>query len=206
MAGSVDRAGAFVLRHRGFFAVVLVVAAALFAGLYRVADGAEKHSYNSGAVPPTTVRLTQGHSYEISVPGGRDALANRGIATAQAQCSWSQEGRPDEVLNVTAISAGVRPTHAIATFVAPVSGQVHINCPEWGAVYVDDSDDSGWDYAGLFLVLTAICLTLGVALLLSALYARSAGRSRDDDEVEAGVAARGGYDEVGGPDGGDVAP
>ena len=41
---------------------------------FRVADGAERHSYNSGATPPDTVRLTAGHKYEVSVPGGRKAL------------------------------------------------------------------------------------------------------------------------------------
>src|SRR5215471_12295728 len=173
------------MRFRGVIAVVLLVAATLFGGLYRVADGVEKHSYNSGAVPPDTVKLTQGRTYQISVPGGRKALASRGISTSVGQCS------------VTPLSSDVRPTNTIATFVSPVSGLVHLDCGPWGAVYVDNADNAGWDYAGLFLLLTAICLTLAVALGLSALYARHG------DQVKRGVGVATGDHEVGDRDGGD---
>lgn len=169
------------MRFRGVIAVVLLLAAVLFGGLYRVADSLEKHSYNSGAVPPDTVTLTQGHTYQISVPGGRKALAKRGISTSTALCSLSLPSGVTQTLNVSPLSNDVRPTNTIATFVAPLSGSVHIDCGPWGAVYVDDADNSGWDYAGLFLLLTAICLTLAVALGLSALYARH------DGKVEGGV-------------------
>ena len=204
----VRRLGVLISRHKSPIAVALVIATVLFAGLYRVANGVEKHSYNAGAVPPTTVDLTEGHTYEISLPGGRDALEKRGVSVTQAlaQCAWTQRsGSPSEqVLDVTVLSADVRPTHAIATFVAPVSGQVHIDCAGWGAVYVDDADNAGWDYAGLFLVLTTICLTLAVALGLSALYARSEAARRERDEIEAATESLAGHREVGGTDGGHV--
>lgn len=189
--------GSFVMRFRGVIAVVLLLAAVLFGGLYRVADGLEKHSYNSGAVPPDTVQLTQGRTYQISVPGGRKALAERGISTSVAQCSVTQASGVSQDLSVTLLSNDVRPTNAIATFVAPVSGSVHLDCGQWGAVYVDDADNAGWDYAGLFLLLTAICLTLAVALGLSALYARHS------DQVKGGVRVATGDNEVGRADGGD---
>lgn len=189
--------GSFVIRYRGVLAVVLLLAAVLFGGLYRVADGLEKHSYNSGAVPPDTVELTQGRTYQISVPGGRKALAKRGISTAAAQCSVTQPSGVSQHLSVTLLSSDVRPTNAIATFVAPVSGSVRLDCGQWGAVYVDDADNAGWDYAGLFLLLTAICLTLAVALGLSALYARHG------DQVEGGVGVATGDHDVGHGDGGD---
>jgi hypothetical protein len=188
------------VRRKGAVAVVLLVATVLFAGLYRFADGAEKHSYNAGAVPPSTVAVTEGHTYEISVPGGRKALTNRGVLVSGQPCTWTQGTGPAQVLKITVLSTDVRPTHALATFTAPVSGRIHIDCGQWGAVFVDDADDSGWDFAGLFLVLTAICLTLGVALGLSALY----GRTRHDDEIERAVEVGRGHDEVGGRDGGDV--
>jgi hypothetical protein len=194
--------GAFVMRRRGVLAVMLLLAAVLFGGLYRVADGMERHSYNAGAVPPQTVKLTSGHQYEISVPGGRKTLANRGVSTTAADCSLSQNGGVSTPLTVTPISADVRPTNALATFVSPVSGQVHLDCGPWGAVYVDDADDSGWDFAGLFLVLTAICLTCGLALGLSALYA--ARSARDDDEIQRGVGVLGADHEVGAGDADDV--
>jgi hypothetical protein len=189
--------GSFVLRYRGVIAVVLLVTAALFGGLYRVADGLEKHSYNSGAVPPDTVKLTQGRTYQISVPGGRKALAKRGISTSVAQCSVTLQSGVSQNLAVTPLSNDVRPTNALATFVSPVSGSVHLDCGPRGAVYVDDADNTGWDYAGLFLLLTVICLTLAVALGLSALYARH------DDQVQRRVRAGAGDHEVAGPDGGD---
>jgi hypothetical protein len=189
--------GSFVMRYRGVIAVVLLLAAVLFGGLYRVADGLEKHSYNSGAVPPDTVKLTQGRTYQISVPGGRKALANRGVSTSVAQCSVTQPSGVSQHLTVTVLSSDVRPTNALATFVSPVSGSVHLDCGPWGAVYVDNADNAGWDYAGLFVLLTAICLTLAVALGLSALYARHG------DHVEGGVGVATGDDEVGRADGGD---
>lgn len=210
MAGSPRRIGVLAWRYRGIGAVVMVIAAVFFAGLYRVADSAEKHSYNVGAVPPTTVKLTAGRTYEISLPGGRAALLARGFSPKDARCSWSP-GSSDvwQPLTVTPLSSDLRPTHAIATFVAPVGGRVHIDCAEWGAVYVDDADNSGWDYAGLFVVLTAICLFLAVALGASALYARSSRSVRatgrgDGDEVERRVDILDRHGEVSGPDAGDV--
>lgn len=193
--------GGWVLRYRGGLAVGLLLAAVLCGGLYRVADGAEKHSYNAGAVPPETVRLTAGHRYEISAPDGRKALQKRGIVTTVAQCSVTPDGGGEVPLTVTVLSNDVRPTNALANFVSPISGRVHLDCGPWGAVFVDDSDDSAWDVAGLWLVLAAIFLTSGVALGLSALYARTA---RDDDEIERRLRVGGAHLEVGPDDGDDV--
>ena len=200
-AAGLQAFGAFVMRRRGIIAVVLLFGAVLFGGLYRVADSVEKHSYNTGATPPDKVRLTAGHRYEISVPGGRKELAKRGISTSTAQCSLTQSGTLESILTVELISADVRPTNALASFTSPVSARVHIDCGPWGAVYVDDADDSGWDYSGLFLVLAAAFLTASVALGLSALYARTA---RDDDEIERRVGIVGGRHEVGPGDVDDV--
>jgi hypothetical protein len=193
--------GENVMRRRGPIAVVLLLAGVLFGGLYRVADGVEKHSYNSGAVPPQTVRLTQGHQYQISVPGGHKALAKRGISATAVQCSLTPNGGGPVQVTVTPISPDLRPTDALATFESPLSGRVHLDCGPWGAVYVDNADDSGWDYSGLFLVLTVLFLTLGVALGLSALYARS---MRDDEQIQRRVGIPGAHHEVGHGDADDV--
>lgn len=197
--------GGWVLRYRGGLAVALLLAAVLCGGLYRIADGAERHSYNKGAVPPDTVRLTSGHRYEISVPGGRKALQKRGILTTSAQCSATPQGGAEIPLTVTVLSQDVRPTNALGSFVSPISGRVHVSCSSWGAVFVDDSDDSSWDFAGLWLVLAAVFLTGGVALGLSALYARTEGRpAREDDEIERRLRVGGADYEVGRGDAGDV--
>lgn len=193
--------GGWVIRHRGVLAVALLLGAVLFGGLFRVADGAERHSYNSGATPPDTVGLTAGHKYEVSVPGGRKALQKRGIVTTSGQCSVTQDGGVEVPLTITVLSPDVRPTNALGNFVAPINGSVHVDCGSWGAVFVDDSDDSSWDFAGLWLVLAAFFLTGGVALGLSALYARTA---RDDEEIERRLRVGGAHHEVGPDDAGDV--
>lgn len=193
--------GAFVMRHRGAVAVLALLAGLGFGGLSQVADRLEKHSYNTGATPPSTVQLTRGHGYQLSVPGGRKALEKRGVSTSAAQCSFAEDNGASSTLTVDLISADVRPTNALARFTSPISARVHVDCGPWGAVYVDDADNSGWDYAGLFLVLAVCFLTMGVALGLSALYARGA---RDDDQVERRVGVGGGRHEVGGGDPDDV--
>lgn len=207
MAGDARRFGELFMRLRGVVAAILLAATVLFAGLYRIANGSEKHSFNSGAIPPTTFALTLGHNYEISVPGGRKSLDRRGVSTAAGRCFWSLGSGNQQALTIKLISADVRPTHAVASFDAPASGRIHIDCSDWGAVYVDDADNTGWDYAGLFLLLTTICLTLGVILAISALYEHSVSRRTpgDDDEVETRVDSLSGHGEVGSADSGDIA-
>ena len=193
--------GGWVMRRRAVLAVVLLFAAVLCGGLYRVADGVERHSYNKGATPPDTVRLTAGHRYEISVSGGRKALQKRGVDTATAQCSATPSDAAEVPLTVTVLSNDVRPTNALGNFLSPISGRVHLDCGQWGAVFVDDADDSNWDFAGLWLVFTAIFLTSGVALGLSALYARTTGR---DEEIERRLRVGGAHYEVGPGDADDL--
>lgn len=171
-------------------AVIAVVGGALllssfaFLGLWQIADDSQNHAYNPGAMPPTMVALTAGKQYQLSTADGPEALAAQHRNTVRDACTWSEGGSAPQNLAVTPVASDSRSTHVVATFIAPASGDLHIACPVWGAVWVDDADDAPTDLAGLFLLLGVITLTSGVILGLTALYRRSAepaGRHARDD-------------------------
>jgi hypothetical protein len=202
--------------QHGGVAVVLLVVGILLAGLYRVTSGTERHAYSSDAVPPSTVHVTVGHTYLISVPGGVSALQDHDLSPSGLRCEWSSGGAASQLLNVQLYGPDSKATDAIGTFGAPVNGDIHVDCIGWGAVFVDDADDAGGDLAGLFLVLCVVALTLGAALGLSALRMRQARATRhsaraasENDEIERLVHlvhVRSEDGEVPGPDRGDVRP
>jgi hypothetical protein len=158
---------------RGLLAIALVVLAAVFALLYRFENSRENHSYNSGATPPLTVHVTLGKQYEISTPGGPKALTAR-VGSGSLNCNYTAvNGKSTDQLDTTRLDDGTRTTHAVATFVAPVTGLVHIECRALQSTFIDDADNVGGDPAGLFVLLCTICLTVGAMLGLSVLYHRS---------------------------------
>jgi hypothetical protein len=161
---------------RGLIAVVLLAAGVLCAVLYAIANSHENHSFNSGATPPRQVQITAGRQYEISTPGGIDALHKKGLDQSTLRCSYATVGDQGSVnLDLTALGNDSRTTHAVATFIGPVSGLVQIACPELSATFIDDADNGSGDPAGLFMLLCVIFLTGGAALGLSALYRRGSG-------------------------------
>jgi len=156
---------------KAVLAVGLIALAALFAVLYRIDNSREDHSYNAGATPPTTVRLTKGRTYEISTPGGRSTLAATGASAGALNCNYTTvRGAETAELTTTSLGSDTRTTHAVATFVAPVSGLVHIECRALTATFIDDADNVSGDPAGLFLLLCTISLTIGAMVGLSVLY------------------------------------
>jgi hypothetical protein len=172
--------------RRGLLAIGLIVLAAVFAVLYRVENSSEDHSYNSGATPPLTVHVTTGKQYEISTPGGPKALTAR-VGSGALNCNYTPvNGNSTDALDTTRFDDGTRTTHAVGTFVAPVTGSVRIECRALTTTFIDDADNVSGDPAGLFLLLCTICLTVGAMLGLSVLYqrsiARSGGRSRDHSD------------------------
>jgi len=195
----------------GVVAVLLLVAAVLFAGVHRVADGSEHHSYNSGSQPASAYQLTAGRQYRLSTRGGLDDLVKRGVNVTSPQCTWSTDTSTSQFLQVTPIGTDARSTHAVASFVAPAGGRLHIDCADFGAISVDDADNATFDLAGLFLVLTVITLTAGAAFGMSALYRRQTRRMQasvraapDQYEIECSVEVLGGYGEIRDPHRGDV--
>jgi hypothetical protein len=152
-------------------AIGLIALAALFAVLYRLDNSRENHSYNAGATPPANVRLTMGKTYEISTPGGLPSLTDRGVNPASLNCNYTPVvGSSTQQLAITALGNDSRTTHAVATFTAPVSGLVHIECRALIATFIDDADNVSGDPAGFFLLLCTIALTVGAMLGLSVLY------------------------------------
>jgi hypothetical protein len=158
---------------RGALAVALIILGILFAVLYRYENSRENHSYNDGGAAPIYVHLTAGKQYEISTPGGMDALVKVGSSASALNCNYTpQDGPATAVLTTTSLGTGTRTTHAVATFSSPVTGLVRVECRALQSTYIDDADNVGGDPAGLYLLLCTITLSVGAMLGLSALYWR----------------------------------
>jgi len=150
----------------------------VFAVLYKVGNSGEDHSYNDGGRPPTNVHVTLGRNYEISTPGGVPATIARDGNATTLNCNYTPViGTSTQQLTTTPLGAGTRTTHAVATFVAPVTGLIHVECRGLASTYIDDADDVSGDPAGLFLLLCIITLSAGAMFGLSALYRRSTDRT-----------------------------
>jgi hypothetical protein len=164
---------------------LLVVGAGLWLG-YRLLAGTEPHSYAQGA-PPAAVRIVAGHTYSLAIRGGVQAEQQLGIPPTALRCAVSAPRIGVRPLTLRPEASDTKAINQIATFVAPVTGRVHLSCAGLTAVFVDDAADAPADRAGLALLLAVIALTLGVALALSALRSfRRRGKlpPRDDDHVE----------------------
>jgi hypothetical protein len=181
----------------GILAVVLLVLAVVAFGGYLALDGSEHHSFNAGAAAPSTVHVTQGKQYEISTPGGLKGLADRGIDAAAVACTYRQGQGVASVLTTSTL-AGSRTTHAVATFLAPVTGDVHVECTLLsGGTFVDDSDDGAADASGFFLLVSTVFAALAVPLGLAYLYRRSTARRAQEPAAVPDEAFRGdGRDEL----------
>jgi hypothetical protein len=157
--------------------------------VYRVLAGTEPHSYAQGA-PPEAVRLIGGHTYSLAIRGGVPTEQQLGIPPTALRCAVSGPGIGVRPLTLRPEASDTKAINQIATFVAPVTGRVHLSCAGLTAVYVDDAANAPADRAGLALLLATIALTLGIPLALSALRGARRPRqlpSRDDDEVESPV-------------------
>ena len=196
------RGGRRSLPGRGPIALVLLVLGVGLFCLYLVFNGSEHHSYNAGAKPAQNVQVTGGKVYEISTPGGVVGLQHRGLDPNSIACTYSTSQVASSSLSISSLGGGTRTTHAVATFVAPVSGDISISCTELSSgVFVDDADNAPSDPSGLFLLLATIALGVGAPIGMSYLYSRSLGRPRQDDQVEAVVEPpfvpdEGGYTDV----------
>jgi hypothetical protein len=190
----------------------LLLVGALCWALWSLMSGTQHHSYDAGKKPRYPVHLTAGNAYILSAHGGVQALLNRGVDVTAPRCEWSVAGSAPQALTVSPLTVDEKGTNAVATFVGPFTGDLTIDCPAWGDVFVDDADNAKPDIAGWFLVAAVVALTLGVGLGLSAwrsaLAARSAeGPMGDDDEIETlvdGPRVRRRDHEVGRDDGDDV--
>jgi len=89
----------------------------LLFGLYRVSSGTENHSYSSSPDAPTEVKLTAGTEYELSVPGGQDALVKRGADTQSAQCEWSVNGTAPQAHSRLGMATSLREPISCSTVI-----------------------------------------------------------------------------------------
>jgi hypothetical protein len=162
--------------RRGGVAAVLLLAGLLCWALFRVVSGTEHHVFSVGAVAPDTVAVHDGATYDIAVHGGVDALTKAHASPTTPQCSWSSDQSALQLLQVTA-AADDKATNVVGTFVAPVTGSIHVQCTGWGPVFVDDADNASGDASGYLLVLAVIALTIGAGLAMSAMWTRSQRRA-----------------------------
>lgn len=178
-------------------------------------SGTQHHSYDSQSSTDDVLRLSKGQTYIVSVPGGISVLQQRGI-TLSSQCELLV-GSTLTQISITAYTADSRTVNAVGTFVAPASGSAQLRCTGLSSVWVDDSDNSAFDFSGLCLLIAIFtgALALVIRLQLGWLaYSGSAtdqqlsdGTHRAGDQVETGVqvVCRPVTDEeVTGGDGGDI--
>lgn len=163
-------------RPAAIVALLLLIAGGLYLAVFKVADARARHAFNAGWRPPSSVALTAGRTYQISVRGGADALRARQADPTAPRCTWSADSSARQPLQVSPLGADSGALNVVGTFVAPAGGPLHIECAPWGPVSVDDADDSSVDLPGVFVLLSAVTLTAGIALGVGLAYDRGAGR------------------------------
>ena len=139
--------------------------------LSRASLSGEHHAYASGSAP-SSVQVTAGHTYRVSIRGGVARAQELGVTPATLSCTLSSPTTGTRALTVTPEAADTKATQVIASFVARVSGRVQVACTGLPRVFVDDADDSGFDASGLLLLAAVLALAVGVPLLLAAEHAR----------------------------------
>lgn len=185
-------------------------------GLWRVLSGTEDLPFAQSASPPTSAHVTKDKTYSLAVPGGVRAMLARGVPLANSNsgqtlalhCSWSPGAGETRTLALSPENSETKAENTIAHFDAPLTGDLHVDCDGWGAVFIPDADNRPSDSSGWALVLAIITLTVGAGLGLSALRttwerARVSPTSDEYDEIEGSVDvlhARGDDGEVFGDD------
>lgn len=167
---------------RAPIAVLLVVLGLGFCVLWKLAAGTEQHSWDRGAVAPSYVELTGGHEYAISIPGGVPTEVEDGVSPGQLSCTAGASGIATQRLQLVPEQEGTKATNQIASFTSPVTGQVQIACTRLSAVFVDDADGTGFDYAGVLIWSGVLALAIGLPLGLSVL--RGSPGAGEDDQVQ----------------------
>lgn len=171
-------------------------------GVWRVFSDSQDLPFDTSATPPPSVAVTKGDTYQLAVPGGVRAMLARGVPTRTVgdqqvlalQCTWSVPGGIGATpLTVLAESTTTKAENVVATFTVPVTGHIRVSCSGWGTMFVPDSNDRPYDWAGTALLAATILLMIGSALGLAELH-RAWERSREnalspvpvgqDDQVE----------------------
>ena len=160
---------------------VLVLGGLAAWALYVQSSGDEPHAYARDGKPPAYVQVEAGKTYRISVRGGVATEARAGIAPDALTCTAARPGQAPGALNLTTESADTKATNDIASFVSATSGRLHVECARLGTVFVDNAEDSAFDWSSLWLVLASLALVIGTPLVLSML--RGAGGGSPDGSL-----------------------
>lgn len=152
-----------------FAGLVLVFAGLVFWAVSRYIAGGEAHSFSPGAVAPTYVHVTGGHTYSVDVPGGAKAVAHQGRPIKSVTCTVNEQDQAPTPLQLTLETNTTKATNQIGTFVATGTALVHVACPGLTPVFVDNADGLADDSSGPWLVIASIALAIGIPLTLSVL-------------------------------------
>lgn len=150
---------------------LLVLAGLLSWALYALSAGHERHSYTHGGNPPTYVDLVAGRTYHLAISGGSRTEQEHGLDPAKLQCSATAAGGEPAALDVVA-ETNTKAIDRIGSFTADRSGSFRVTCAGIGPVYVDDAEDAGFDWSGLWLVIASAALVVGLPLALAGLRQR----------------------------------
>ncbi|MGI8678266.1 MAG: hypothetical protein ACR2LX_06175 [Jatrophihabitans sp.] len=150
-----------------FAGIVLTVLGLGLWVFYRIGVGDERHSFAPGASAPGTVLVHKGGTYSIGVHGGVLTTHARKVDIENLACEITPAAGATMQLAIAAEPSDTKALDQVATFVSPVSGRVHVDCPGLPAVFVDDAVDAGTDYSGTWLLLASASLAVGLPMLLS---------------------------------------
>jgi len=147
--------------------IVTVLLGLVLAGLAALTHGSQEHSYGGSSVPPQYSSVTQGKEYFLSVPGGIRALSDLGQDPQVMACEYLTPDGQRSSLEFTPEPGDSKATNAFGRFVAPVGGPIGVDCPGYGAVFLDGADDASADWSGAALLGAVVLLTIGLGLTLS---------------------------------------
>ena len=164
--------------------VLLIVLGLGSWSLYVRQSGNEPHAYARAGDPPTYVQLKAGETYLISIRGGINRELALGVDPSALQCTAARPGQSRGALRLEAYEPGTKAMDAIASFASAITGSVHLECAGIGPVFVDDAEDSPFDWSGLWLVLTSIALAAGLPLTLSGLRRATAAPAEPSERSD----------------------
>ncbi len=141
--------------RKAAIAAILLILGIGFGAVARLAASAEQTSYFGRSSAPQFAQVTEGRTYLLSVHGGVNALTDQGLNAASLACSYlTPSNNTLQSLKLTAEAADTKATNAVASFLAPLTGAIRVQCPSYaGAVYLDGADNAPFDLAGLYLLL-----------------------------------------------------
>lgn len=148
---------------------VLVLGGLVAWALYVHKSGNEPTAFARDAKPPAYVQVKAGENYRIAVHGGVATEMKAGIPPESLTCTAARPGESPGALGLIYENADTKATNDIASFVAAVTGRLHVACSGLGTVFVSNAEDAPYDWSGVWLVLATLALVVGTPLVLSLL-------------------------------------